>query len=301
MATRKEENAAVGMLTYANYAHAFCLYPATLHDLEEAQNALPGFRNLQQSKQATEVLKRHLHRGFMTLQYIKKLPVENMPEIEMAAALWIPVLVYYAVHGFGLAALAALHGDNLPKKHAKFIRAAGKQPVCSLLPDPFVARLTGGFKGDNFTNFNAENLVGLHLDCEPDNWPSHHKIPTPKTRISHIARCLSTTRRRQLNKRFASKRREENIKTLPPDEKMNILNKFSDTTVFDYLYRMREHSNYDNPKLFALGPENKSLALRFVNKNRENAIRLCHLLLRIIERRLKKDEYTKLVEDWQVG
>lgn len=296
MATHMEENAAFGIRTYSNYAHAFCLYLETWHALEKAQDALPGFQKILQSSPGSPiVLKSHLHRGFMTLKLIKMIPIDKMPELGMTAALWIPVQAYYAVHGFGLAALAAISRDgNLPPTHMEFLTVAENQLTRRLLPDPFCARLTGGFKGCKFMDFNASNLLGLKLDCEPDDWPSNLVLPDQQTRISHIARCLSTTRERQLQRKFSIEKKDKKIKMLFSARKKEIATKFSDTTVFDYLYRIRLHSNYQNPAMFDLGDEHKDIVLDFVKNNRKIADRLCRLLLRIIERRLRKDDYANL-------
>jgi len=305
MVTRMEENVTAGMQTYSNYAYAFCLYPETLHDLEKAQDALPRFQRIQRTAQATEELKRHLQRGFMTLEYMQRIPVDDMPELGMSAALWIPVQAYYAVHGFGLATLSAISGqDNLSQTHQThraFLKEAENQLIRRLLPDPFKASLTGGFKGDNFSNFNKANLLGLTLDREPGDWPDNLEIPNQETRISHIARCLSTTRERRLKYKFRKKRENDRIDRLSPEEKTKIMHQTGDTTIFNYLYRIRLHSNYDNPNLFARAVENKPIALKFVKNNQEMTKRLCRLLLRIIERRLKADDYTKLENECRSG
>lgn len=307
----KEKIQDAGIRTYSYYAHAFCLYPETLHDLKEAQNALPDFQAIQRIAQATEDLKRHLHRGFLTLQYIKVIPVDEMPEIGMAAALWIPVQVYYAVHGFGLVALAAISkGGKLPGEHGEFLRETEKNLVRRLLPDPFVARLKDGFNRCGFMDFNKDNLLGLKLDCDPDDWPCHLELPNRETRIPHIARCLSMTRERELKEKFKRKRGKINRKRAKKGKRGKNLSRMEKvtiaiapdtghTTVFDYLYRIRLQSNYQNPRMFDLGSEHKDIVIDFVKNNQKMASRLCYLLLRVIERGLNDGDCTKLINEWK--
>lgn len=288
-----------GILTYSNYAHAFCLHPETWEDLEMTQNALTNFQGIQQSARATENLKRHLQRGFMTLRYMDMISVDRMPGAGIAAAFWIPVQAYYAVHGFGLAAFEALPGDPNLDTHAQFINAATSQLVCRFLPDPFVARLKGGFRGCDFMEFSVNDLHGLTLACEPKDWPKHTDTPNKETRISHIARCLCTTRKGQLEAKFDDQSKGGEMPSR--DQKIDIANRHRETTIFDYLYRVRLQSNYANPQLFAIRKENEHLASEFVKNNCKMTKRLCRLLLRIIERRLKTTDYTRLVNDCQSG
>jgi len=305
VATRKEENATAGIRTYSNYAHAFCLYLESWHELKEAQDALPGFQKLPQPSSSTPVaLKSHLHRGFMTLKLIKMIPVDTMPELRMTAALWIPVQVYYAVHGFGLATLAALHGNNpLPNTHTRFLSSAEDRLVKNLLPEPFSARISGGYRGCGFMEPIAE---GLDFDSEIDCQPSNLETPIMSTRTAHIYRCLNTTRKRRISELFENQRRKNPRlnrirRNLSKSMKVRIASGVNATTVFNYLYRTRVRSNYDDPVIFDFETEDREIALQFVRNNREIADRLCHLLLRIIERRLRKDDYTKLVNDCRSG
>jgi len=295
----KEKIQDAGMLTYSNYAHAFCFYPETWEDLKKAQDELRSFKEIQQGACTTRNLKRHLHRGFMTVRHMDMTLADSMPGIGTAATLWIPVQAYYAVHDFGLAAFSALPGDHSLDRHAKFTRTAASQLVCRFLPDPFMARLNGGFRRCGFMPFKVTDMHGLNLDRKPKDWPESTETPNQETRISHIARCLCTTRKRQLKEKFD---KESNNGEEPSrDRKIAIANRHSATTIFDYLYRIRLQSNYENPQLFAIRQENEPLALKFVENNCKMTKRLCRLLLRIIERRLKADDYTKLENECRSG
>jgi len=304
MVTRMEDSAAFGIRTYSNYAHAFCLYLETWHALEKAQDALPGFSEDFPVLFQPPTLRSHLHRGFMTLKLIKLIPIDKMPELGMTAALWIPVQAYYAVHGFGLAALAALQeGGNLPKTHSAFLSRAGDALVKNLLPEPFSARISGGYRGCGFMEPVAE---GLDFDSETDCQPSNLATPTMSTKTAHIYRCLNTTRERRIVELFENQRKKNRKpnrtrSNLSKCRKIKIANGVKSTTVFNYLYRTRVRSNYDDPVIFNFGTEDREIALQFVKNNRKIADRLCHLLLRIVERRLKKDDYMRLINDCQSG
>lgn len=81
---------------------------------------------------------------------------------------------------------------------------------------------------------------------------------------------LRTTRKKELERRFQKERRR-NInpgatrKNLSRDERENISDKLSATTIFDIFWRLRMRTNYDDPDTFVLGATGKLDAFRFGN------------------------------------
>jgi hypothetical protein len=118
---------------------SLCWYP---NDLAAVQAQLPSFRNLQRSSlPPTEVIEKAVFRGWLTLKAMEMLPIAEYPELASTANFWAPVQAYYALHGIGLACLAALQ-TTAPDDHRAFRASTGEQLVLRLLP----SRSTSGAK-----------------------------------------------------------------------------------------------------------------------------------------------------------
>lgn len=109
--------------TYSNYAEAWCLWNDLNSTPGEAQARLPVFLKLHPSVNGDlTTAKQHFLRGCMTLKLMQSISVDENPDLAMTSALWLPVQAYYAVHGFGMAFLAAKNGgSNLPGQHGSFM------------------------------------------------------------------------------------------------------------------------------------------------------------------------------------
>ena len=134
-------NTRAAIRTYSNYSAAWCLWTEENYTPMEAQARLKAFSQLRPSSHCNQrAVRRHLLRGNLTLRLIQEIPVSERPDFAMTSALWLPVQTYYAVHGFGMAFLAAKSGaDNLPQTHGAFMREAANRIVRDFLPSPFSA------------------------------------------------------------------------------------------------------------------------------------------------------------------
>ncbi len=247
---------------------------------------MPGFCRLKPSLHLNLTLvTQHLLRGNLTLELIKSIPVDDNPGFAMTSALWLPVQAYYAIHGFGMACLAAKDGPgNLPQTHGGFIRKAESSLVRHLLPLPFGAVLRNGYKGFKYLQPELVNLpddrrfIGSGLNLER---------PKTETRDAHIAQCLDTTRRRliveKLNRERAKARKPgKRNGVLKEPAQIKIARSLWPTTVLDYLYRVRVKSNYEDPTMYRDGTDDAETVIELVRNTQTLATTLCALFAVIL-------------------
>ena len=245
-------------------------------------------------------VKQHLLRGYLTLKLIQDVRVDQHPDLAMTSALWLPVQTYYAVHGFGIAFLAARHGTmGLPRSHRAFMNAVAERIVPGLLPAPFSAMLQGGY-------LDWEHLQPQVINISDDLMPLRPGLnlaaPDEVTRETHILQCLDTTRRRLINDKLEQERRRakkpgKRHGVLRKPQQIQIANGVAPTTVFDYLYRVRIKSNYEDPAMFYADPDDAEALLELVRNTRKLAAMLCGFLVALVWQTIDEPSKNQLGEE----
>ena len=268
--------------TYSNYNAAWCLRTQQSCSLGGEQSRLEAFQKLKPSPNCDrEAVKRHFQRGHLTLSLMQQIPVDEMPEFAMASALWLPVQAYYAVHGFSLALLAAtLNAVSMPQTHGAFMKVAADRIVNGLFPQSFSAVLRRGYDG-------WKHLPG-DLTGVPDSRAGirsglNLKHPDEATREAHIAQCLDTTRRRLIEGKLEDARTKDRKSgkrkgRLSSQRQASIADSVGPTTVFDYLYRVRIKSNYEDTTMYQQGSEHADMLIELVKSTQELTKTVCALL-----------------------
>ena len=285
--------------TYSTYTTAWCIWSQS-ESPRTAQSQLPSFSRLQPSQESdVETIQRHLLRGWLTLALIRRVAAEEEPDFALTSALWLPVQTYYAVHGFGMACLAARRAPyELPKTHGAFMRAAGNDLVRRLFPSPLSAFLQDGHKGNKYLQ---PDLVNIQDDRQFIGPGTNLERPNNLTRDTHIAQCLNTTRRRLINEKLDEARKKakkpgKKRAALRRPTQIAIAKSVAPTTVLDYLYRARIKSNYEDPTMYSLDQDDRDAVLELVEKTQELASKLCALMAAILWRTTKKRDRDKVFE-----
>lgn len=104
--------------------------------------------------------------------------------------------------------------------------------------------------------------------------------PNGNTRDAHIAQCLDTTRQRLIDAKLVKERagaRKPGKKhgVLTRAKQIEIARAVAPTTIFDYLYRARIKSNYEDPTMYDEGSEDRDALLELVGNTQELAAMLC--------------------------
>ena len=296
-------NSRAAISTYSNYSAAWCLWTEEHYTPSDAQSRLKAFSRLQSSSNCDLAsVRQHLLRGNLTLKLIQDIPVDEKPDFAMTSALWLPVQTYYAVHGFGMAFLAAKFGtNNLPQTHAAFMREAAESIVRHLLPSPFSAVLQNGYKG--YTHLQPV-LINIRDDRMSIDSGLNLERPNGNTRDAHIAQCLDTTRRRLIDAKLEKERRKarkpgKSRGVLRKQKQIDIARNVAPTTVFDYLYRARLKSNYEDPTMYHEGSADADAVLELVRNTQKLAATLCAFLVAILWQaidRSTKNQLNKAVD-----
>ena len=264
--------------TYSNYNAAWCLRTQQGCSLGGDQSRLDAFQKLKPSPRCDhEVVKGHFQRGCLTLNLMQQIPVDEMPEFAMASALWLPVQAYYAVHGFSLALLATTgNASSMPHTHGAFMKVAAERIVDRLFPQPFSAVLRRGY--DRWKHLPGE-LTGVRDSRADIRSGLNLQHPDEATREAHIAQCLDTTRRRLIEGKLEKARKSgKRGARLSRQQQVCIADAVGPTTVFDYLYRVRIKSNYEDTTMYQQGSEDADTLIELVKSTQELTKTVCALL-----------------------
>ena len=268
--------------TYSNYNAAWCWRKQQGYSLGVEQSALDAFQKLKPSPLCDrEAVREHFQRGHLTLLLVQQIPVDEMPEFAMASALWLPVQAYYAVHGFGLALLAATgSAASMPQTHGAFMKVAAERIVDRLFPQPFSAVLRRGY--DRWKHLPGD-LTGVPDSRAGIRSGLNLERPDEATREVHIAQCLDTTRRRLIEDKLKDARTKARKSgkrgaRLNSQQQVCIADFVGPTTVFDYLYRVRIKSNYEDTTMYQQGLEHADTLIELVKSTQELTKTVCALL-----------------------
>ena len=120
---------------------------------------------------------------------------------------------------------------------------------------------------------------------------------TPEHAELLIAKALKTTRRAVLEERQQQTRRQKHRKRLSQAQKQTICNNTEHTTCFDFLYRMRICSNYEDADLFLFG-QGQDAALDHCTRVIWLADSICTQLNCAIRRKLGAAAYQQLLDQY---
>lgn len=245
----------LALVTFYNYVSAWIL--AFEREYETGNNAkqgfllrlesLPAFNRLEGGGQCSDELISAFRRAKLTLYAMQKLPIDAFPDLAPTANFWLPVQAYYVVHSMGIAVLNAL-GQQVPREHRP-LRASFSRFISRLLPFPFFALCAGGPEVQDFS-FQG-------IDTSPQRVASQSNLAKPQYSEGHdfIGKILSTTRDHFLEEQFVQARQRDVNKgrkrrNLRPEERNRLAQRLHDTSILDFLYRMRIRSNYEDPDMY---------------------------------------------------
>lgn len=291
----RAERATYSLITYYNYIKAWivCLnrqYGSGddgINSFKAKIRNKTAFRSIQREAQVSRQLTSAYLRGLLTLTAMRRLPFEDYPQLTISANYWLPVQSYYAIHGIGLATMMALN-RGLPNSHRTF-RADFSELLNTYFPDPFCGRCTGGPEKKDFSfqklSTSIEKVIRLKQLRNPE---FVQEVET------FIGKSLSTTRERFLNERFKEKRRKLKKKRLCFEDMNECCQKEHATSICDLIYRMRVHSNYDNPDMYLFASHDVAKAA----KHYKDLLFLTEILIAgleaLIERRIGSAEMARL-------
>lgn len=291
----QSQDAQLALRTYYVYIQSYVESIENSGPLKQAQEQLPGFHKLNRVRIYPNELQEPLLRGWFTLKAMESLPLDEHTELAMTANFWLPVQAYYAVHGVGLATLTAMGSDS-PNDHRAFRSQVANQIVTKLLPYPFNMAVSGDPFRPSINTLQIENFKGNISEVISI---SNLSNPLYDKGELLVAKSLLTTRKHALqdllkkarSKKVSPGRRRRN---LPDHERQEIEKNLHPTTVFDFLYRIRVRSNYDDPEMYIYGQTDKDTAVLHYNNLVTMTKSLMACLEEIIQRKIGKENLEAL-------
>ncbi|MCP4382682.1 MAG: hypothetical protein GY798_14900 [Hyphomicrobiales bacterium] len=184
--------------------------------------------------------------------------VEDPDLFDEEANAWLPSQAYYAIY-HAILGFAAASRQAIPRDHAAALKLAGKEVVRGSLPTPWDAWCEGCPQtGSHQFGGVIPSGEAVHVLSSPDPWSSDDRL----------AMFLRTTRRKELERRFAVERNRKpkpgrTRRNLSASDKERIAGTMAPTTLFDVLWRMRKKAHYEDADTFVLGAAGELDARRF--------------------------------------
>jgi hypothetical protein len=251
------------LTTYYNYIKAWNIAYNKRYDSEDA--FIAEIRKLASISKRPQIYKENFDkgsyiRGILTLRLINNLPVDEHPKLTFTANIWLPVLSYYAIEGAGLALLSIRLQKPPQRTHGGFSSSFTDPILRKLFPYPFNGLCEGGPKSADFSFINLDTSAAEVKEQKNLANPSQDKID------DYIGKSLSTTRKKKLDRKFKEQRGKDarsgcTRRNLNAKDKARICNKEFGTSICDFIYRMRERSNYANPIMYLSGTNDVERAL----------------------------------------
>lgn len=275
--------------TYSNYLTSYCIARPNDVSIDKHKIILRERNGIKKcvdkcTQQRIAEMWPYYKRGKLILEAMNLLPIQDNPKLAIPASFWAPVQAYYAVQGYGLACMILL-GQPAPESHTKFLNAMCNHIVKKCyLPFPFNIYCSGNPLDENIESVRFTNLSVDYATVK------NTSVLTFSPEIYYnelIAKALATTRVRFIDFRLKQEGKKRakpgrKRKILSSNEKKDIVNKIHETTIIEFLFRLRIKSNYESPNMY-LSFSDEDVLLSFYRNLRCITESLCKSLEVIID------------------
>jgi hypothetical protein len=158
---------------------------------------------------------------------------------------WAPVQLYYSAY-LSLRAYFTANASQVPNEHTKNLKAINNDILnkSSLFPFPFHTMcLCGGARADDSKFINMPQGVCINKISGLTKFDNVEFYDS-------FALCLKTTRDKQIEKLCEDWRHRNKKKRVPALEKEKMVKNMGPTSLFNFLYRLRLRSNYEDADSF---------------------------------------------------
>jgi hypothetical protein len=244
-----------------------------------------------------EKIKKLLFNAWNT-ELVLALPASISAEFIKFANHWSPVQAYYALYLALQAYFRSIGMQAPPRDHAASLNTISAQ-IC-VFP-PFWNVCCSGeptLKGAQYPNIPSGVVV---KDISPLT------TPAPQEFWDWYGMLLRTTRKRQFEKKLRDSGRQFKTKGGRPrkrftaQQKRQVLAALRPTTVFDFLYRLRIRSNYEDADAFILGTMSQTDAREFNEALQAVTASTLFLIELHIARRLGAHGMESIIDEFMVG
>jgi len=261
------------------------------------QGIFSGVQATTVNSQTKEDIKKLLFNAWNT-ELVLALPAAISPDFIKYANHWSPVQAYYAVYLSLQAYFRSCGLQAPPRDHTASLNTISARVCEQNVFPPFWSVCCEG--EPSLADAQYRHIPGGIVVKEINPLTT----PTPEDVWDWYAMLLRTTRERQLRKRlkesgkqFPTKKGKPR-KHFTPEQKRVILAGLRPTTVFDFLYRLRIRSNYEDADTFILGTMGQTDAREFNEALRLVTASTLYLLELHIAMRLGVQEIGQFIEDF---
>jgi hypothetical protein len=217
--------------------------------------ALNAVRRRSLTRRSAQELDRALRKAWSMGGRVAK-EVEG-EDFDPEANAWLPEQAYYAVH-HGMRGVVLAATGTAPKEHRRILNIISREVVDGRLIFPWDTYCTG------CPHLGTQQFSGVNATGEIEVLSA----PDPNTAEERIAKLLATTRKKELDRRFAEQRSKKPApgrrrRNVSRAEKVKLAANLQETTLFDFFFRTRKKVHYDDPDTFVLGATSPTEARRF--------------------------------------
>ncbi|HEU5003648.1 MAG TPA: hypothetical protein VFW71_12855 [Actinomycetota bacterium] len=225
-------------------------YGASDHELLDGllrtQRTLAGFCRIQRRRSTTDPVE---VKRCLAISWASELQIALNANADRAllrySNVWTPVHAYYATYFSMHAWFAAMGGVVDLDDHTSTLRYIATQITNrKIFPAPWAGTCSGSphLKETQFERFPGD--FDARRPCELLSRPD------PDTFWLRFGKMLETTRKLRLDRQHREWLKVNDRKLIRADEKRRLALKLPNTTLFDYLWRLRVRSNYQDVSSF---------------------------------------------------
>ncbi len=269
--------------------------PRDFQKLIDAQSQLKGFNKIQKATPASRKdLRKYLMMSWASEAQLRVHEGAEATILPYANA-WAPVHSYYAVY-MGTAAWLSAQGHGDVSDHATVLAAISNQvSQRKLFPPPWSANVGG------CPELDEADWEGLVDGADPTEHIEVLENPSMETFWPRYAKMLETTRSRKLKSRYADWCKQNDRKNTKKAEKRAIAANLTPTTLFDFFWRLRVRSNYQDVEVFLMSSADAGWQRQFHDATCFVTEATSLLLENLIIRRSGLGVYEKALDDFNKG
>jgi len=248
-------------ITYFNYIVGLAIHlDQEYHDPNDLITLLTQSKSFNQIKRSkgslvSETQKLLRHAWFTEIQFSE---MSNDADFLRYANHWSPVQLYYAVY-LAIRALFAASRRKVGETHQATLNQIPNdiKNKPDLFPSPWKVTCIGD------SEKKTEEYLNLPKDVTIDRGHSPLKSPANTYFWDSYCQLLRTTRQRKVDVAVSKWKKGSKNTRIPPAERLSIVTKMPSTTIFDFLYRLRIRSNYEDADSFLMSYQSDSDAHNF--------------------------------------
>lgn len=260
--------------------------------LLDVQRALPSFSRIQRHKGVNpSELKRRLWLAWGAEVQLRT-GYESKAAFLRYSNVWAPVHAYYAMYMLSHALFAAMGLANPPEDHTASLNTASSLIGRGLFPEPWCVLAAGcPPTGDRA-------FLSLPNEANPDDHVELLSSPEMPLFWPRFCKMLEKTRERRLERRFSGWKKEHARHNMFADEKRSVAERVPPTSMYEFFYRLRIRSNYQDISSYVMAAVSDTWHENFHSSLVTSTSCTCLLLESLVKAHAGKDVLAAASEEF---